>query len=52
MKKEIEGLKKCLEDLMKPLQAISSSSSAANILAQETITELERMKASTLATMN
>lgn len=52
MKKEIEGLKKCLEDLMKPLQSINPSSSAANPLPQETITELERMKDSILATAN
>lgn len=37
---------------MKPLQFISSSSSAASLLPKETITELEKMKACTLATAN
>lgn len=52
LKKENEKLRKCLEDLMKPLQSINPSSSAAKPLPKETITEIERMKASTLATAN
>lgn len=37
---------------MKPLQSINPSSSATNRLPQETITEREKMKASTFSTMN
>lgn len=52
LKRENENLKKCLEELMKPLQSINPSSSATNPLPQETITKLENMKASTIATVS
>lgn len=52
LKKENENLRKCLEDLMKPLQSINPSVYSTRPLPQETIIELEKMKASTLATTN
>lgn len=50
LKKENDKLKRYLKDLMKPLQSISSSSSTASFIPQETISELERMKSTTHAT--
>lgn len=52
LKRENEKLKKYFQNLMKPLQSINSSSFVASLLPQETIIELERMKATTHATMS